>query len=91
MLTITSVVVGCIGLLVTLTLLQVSANISLAHLVALAAGGVAFLLLSAVGMYELMQSQPLRIGTLCGAFIILLNIAQLVKRRYTSLFTAGPS
>lgn len=85
MLTISAVVVGCVGLLVTLTLLQVWGTMARAHLAALAASSVAFLLLSTFGVYSLVHAQALEIGTLCAAVIILINIAQLIRRRYVQV------
>jgi hypothetical protein len=55
------------------------------HLVVLAASSVAFLLLGTFGVYSLVHSQTLEIGTLCAAVIILINIAQLIRRRYTQV------
>lgn len=65
-------------------------RISLAHIVALAASAVAFLVLTTIWLSSSMHSQTLQIGTLCGALVVLTNIAQVTRRRHASLPTTSP-
>ncbi|KRQ24477.1 hypothetical protein BKG80_02170 [Mycobacteroides chelonae] len=91
MLTIAATAVGFLGLVITLTLIQLPAHISFIQLSALAAGAILFLGLTTFGLYTLMDSQTLKIGAVCGAVVILINIANLAKRRHNTPTKFGES
>lgn len=89
MLTVAAVIIGFLGLAITLVLIQILQHVSSIQLSALAAGAVVFLALTTFGLYTLMDSQALKIGAVCGAAVILLNIATVVRRRRYN--TASPA
>ncbi|GAS96519.1 uncharacterized protein RMCC_3485 [Mycolicibacterium canariasense] len=91
MLTVMTVVVGFTGLVVMLASFRLRVHMPLAHIVYLATSCVVFLTATTVGLYSLVHSQTLKIGTLCSALVIFVGIVRLTKYRYTSLSAPGPS
>ncbi len=91
MITIAATVIGFLGLVVTLTLVQLHARISLIQLSALATGAILFLALTTFGLYTLTDSQALKIGVICGSVIILLNIVNLARMRHNAPTEVGDS
>ncbi|SKX66078.1 Uncharacterised protein [Mycobacteroides abscessus subsp. bolletii] len=87
MLTVAAVIIGFLGLAITLVLIQLPERVSSIQLSALATGAMAFLALTTLGLYTLSDSQALKTGAICGAVVILLNIATVVRRRHD---TASP-
>ncbi len=82
-------IIGFIGLVTMPTLIQSRKYKSFVGLSALTAAGLLFLALTTFGLYNVVHSQTLQIGTICGSLVILLKNAQLVKLNYTALSTGG--
>lgn len=81
MLTVIAVIIGFLGLAIMLVLIQLLKRVSSIQLSALAAGALFFLSLTTFGLYTLMDSQALKIGAICGAVVVLLNMATVLRRR----------
>ncbi|AYM41027.1 hypothetical protein DYE20_05220 [[Mycobacterium] chelonae subsp. gwanakae] len=92
MLTVAAVFIGLIGFIgavTLLTLMQVRPYSSPAQLLPLAMGGICCVALTASGLYWLTDSQTLRIGILCGGLVIAINIIKIARRRRHVTISVG--